>query len=211
MPVIRHPYIGATYLNPVLPVFPGSGAVRRVNIGPCSKYRVHHIPHQKMPAPLCKKIEKVLQNKEISGSRASELVSDARTSDYAFRASPDPFRNQSRHAHIISEGREKPPHRFRYGIEVCNGPHTEGSPWQVPTRVEVFRRDSRFVSLADNGVLRAEKAFANWRQIPWRAIRWLPCATMARARFRKSRQKRGSRTGANCTPPSIWGPTAAGC
>ena len=43
----RHPYIGPTYLNPVLPVLPGSGAVRRDNFGPCTENRVHHILEQK--------------------------------------------------------------------------------------------------------------------------------------------------------------------
>ena len=43
----RRPYIGPTYLNPVLPVLPGSGAVRRDNFGPCTENRVHHILEQK--------------------------------------------------------------------------------------------------------------------------------------------------------------------
>ena len=44
---IRRPYISATYLNPVLPVMPCSGAVRRVSFGLFSENRVHHILDQK--------------------------------------------------------------------------------------------------------------------------------------------------------------------
>ena len=41
--MFRRPYIGPTYLNPVLPVLPGSGAVRRVNFGLFFEKRVHGI------------------------------------------------------------------------------------------------------------------------------------------------------------------------
>ena len=46
-PIIRRPYISATYLNPVLPVMPCSWAVRRASFGLFSENRVHHILDQK--------------------------------------------------------------------------------------------------------------------------------------------------------------------
>ena len=52
--IIRRPYIGPTYFNPVLPVLPGSGAVRRDNFGPCTENRVHHILEQKSEPHLVK-------------------------------------------------------------------------------------------------------------------------------------------------------------
>ena len=66
----RRPYIGATYLNPVLPHLPGLEAVRRVNFDPCSEKRVHHILHQKYEPRQAKNLIKIHKNKRNIGIKS---------------------------------------------------------------------------------------------------------------------------------------------